>query len=255
MIDRTAETPLSEQKVLCFVPLHNAPNKHDVTGAFLPEAKKFVSLAAGGSEIVRFDNTLKFASRRNAVGKEIIKRHGKNFTSVAFFCHGWANGVQAGFTRRTAGKLGTLICDLVFAGRCVDSRGTVVVPLYCCSTGQDAEDRESEAAGTGATSFAHELATALSEKLPASYAPSRVVAHTTKGHTTRNPNVAIFDGEGRSGYLLQPDTSGKELKRWQRSWRKSLRGEVASLADLRFQFPYQVPSAVVWAVDIASGSM
>lgn len=252
MIDRTRERPLSEQKVLCFVPLHNAPNKHDVTGAFLPEAKKFVALAAEGSKIVRFDNTQTFAKRRKEVLKALKDPEGEDFTSVAFFCHGWANGIQAGFTRRTARKLAFAICYVVNKSLC--NQATLVVPLYCCSTGQDTQDREDEASGTGKTSFAQKLASELGDD-GCGYYDVRVVAHTTKGHTTRNPNVAIFDGEGRSGYLLQPDTSGKELKRWQRSWRKSLRGEVASLADLRFQFPYQVPSAVVWAVDVASGSM
>lgn len=215
---------LSESRVLAFVPKHNSHGKRDVTGAFLPEAKRFVAAAASGS-VVTIDNHLTFARRRRAVLAELGKpEHSANLDAVAFFCHGWISGVQLGFGMRSVRQLAEGL-------GWVAASDFLVVPLYCCSTGDDPEDDPLSAAGTGDGSFADKLRDNLCAE-PVAY--NRVVAHSTVAHTTRNPMVLFFDGMGTpdggvGGYAPVLPSSAN----WG-AWKRGLRGAT----DLRFRFPF-----------------
>jgi hypothetical protein len=224
--------PLSQHLVLAFVPKYNSDGKKDATGAFHPEATAFKALAQPGSTIYQFDNSKPMATRR----KEILNvldgytdDSVRQPTTVAFFCHGWADGIQAGFTRKTAGELAWAIS---LATENFDG----VVPLYCCSTGDDPQDVRSEAAGTGDNSFADKLRDALCAE-GENYC--RIVAHTTAAHTTKNPMVLFMDGMGSSsggvgGYMpVSPQSA-----HWA-AWKKALQK-----TDLRFRMPYMTPAEI-----------
>jgi hypothetical protein len=208
-------------KVLCIRPRHNTPGKKDVTGAFAPEADKFLNLHGTGG-VETFDNRKPMAARRREV-LELLK-DGVDFDAIAFFCHGWSNGIQAGFTRANVAQLAKAL------DKAWEPLGDARVVLYCCSTGADPEDSPVQAAGTGDNSFADRLRDAL---CALGDTACRVTAHDTVAHTTMNPHALFFDGMGSpvggaGGYY--PVAPGSPL--WPK-WRKALR-----TTDMRFEFPF-----------------
>ena len=217
---------ISDQRILAIVCLHNQKGKKDVTHAFLPEAKKLIKLGANGSVIVRVDNSKPFARRRREINR-ILNNYveaGEHFDSIAVFCHGWADGIQIGYTRRTVWQFAESIAALT------SNSSVATVPLYCCSTGDDKEDNSLAAAGTGDNSFADKLRDHMCKY---DLTLCRVMAHTTVAHTTKNPMVLFMDGMGTpdggvGGY--PPVAPGSE--NW-RAWKKALRD-----TNLRFRFPY-----------------
>lgn len=224
--------PLSDQVVLAFAPSTNLPGKKDVTGAFLPEARALIRLAGPRSELVRIDNTKPFATRRRQVLEAMRARQGQGFTSVAFFCHGFRNGIQLGFRSLLARQLAEAVLGVTH------SLEDVVVPLFCCSTGADAEGDPLGTPGAGENSFADRLRDAL---CTAGATHCRVMAHTTLGHTTRNPMVVFMDGMGTSSGGVggfAPVAPGSS--QWPR-WRRNLRD---SSSNLRLRMPYLTVEAI-----------
>lgn len=204
--------PLSGFRALIFIPEHNSHGKKDVTYAFKPEAEAFRDLCDHGSEIHTFDNRKGFKKRRDEVLAVMDER--ADFDTVAFFCHGWEKGIQAGFSKNTASRLAKAILDVT------NNNEQVIVPLFCCSTGEDPDDDPITAAGTGDDSFADRLRDALCRD----GAPDcRVMGHTTVAHTTSNPMVLFMDGMGsvHGGAGGYPPVSPKS-KLW-RPWKKALR--------------------------------
>lgn len=214
---------LFNEKVLAFVPRHNVEGKKDATGAFQPEARALIKLAAPGSEIVMFDNLKGLPTRRAEVMSAMRARVGLGFTSVTFFCHGWLDGIQAGFQRRHTSELAKEI-------RALCPSQNVIVPLFCCSTGDDPQDDPLTAAGTGDDSFADKLRDAL---CALNAVNCRVMGHTTVAHTTMNPMVLFMDGMGSAvgGAGGYPPVSPKSSL-WA-PWKKALR-----TTDLRFRMSY-----------------
>lgn len=227
-------SPLNKQRVLIFVPLHNSKGKKDVTGAFLPEAKKFVALAGKGSRIERFDNSKNLIARRSEVLQKMQLAKKQGFTSIAFFCHGWSNGIQAGFLRNHVALLAESIEEVVRRSDVAAYEETVTV-LFCCSTGDDPQDGPT-ASGTGDNSFADKTRDAL---CGVGIVNCRVVGHTTVAHTTMNPMVIFMDGMGVpsggvGGYHpVKPGSAD-----WAR-WKKALR-----TTDLRLRMPYMTPAEI-----------
>ncbi len=221
---------LTEQRVLAFAPAHNSHGKRDATAAFIPEANRLVK-AAGGGAVDLFDNRKPMARRRREVLAALALAKDQDFTSVAFLCHGWEDGIQAGFNRRTVGQLAKAIQDVV-------QHSFTTVPLLCCSTGDDPTDQWRTGAG-GDGSFADRLRDGLCDS-GAIYC--RVWAHTTKGHTTRNPNVMILDGlgtpEGGVGGQMVA-RAGTPL------FRKLKKALWAKRGDFRFRAPYMTRQAIM----------
>ncbi len=211
--------------VLCIRPRYNTPGKKDVTGAFAPEAEKFAKCHGNGT-ILDFDNRKPLAARRKEVMQLIdgtTESPYREFDAVAFFCHGWSNGIQAGFTRAN-------VATLVAAVQETSPFESVRVVLYCCSTGDDPQDSPKQAAGTGDNSFADKLRDTLCQE---GDEECHVVAHDTVAHTTMNPFALFFDGMGStSGGAggFYPVAPGSQL--WAK-WRKALR-----TTNLRFRFPF-----------------
>jgi hypothetical protein len=216
---------------LIITPSSNTSGKKDFTGAFQPESLAFKKMLATtgkfGVSIVQFDNTLPFEKRSKALYQQLVEEHSDD---LVFFCHGWSDGIQAGFRRKDIKKL-------VTAWGPNDNERAI---LYCCSTGSDPQD-DSEAApgqtredadfesGVGEGSFADTL---RDELCKAGAVDCRVVAHTTAGHTTQNPHVVFFEGLGShiggiGGMMPVPP----KHKLW-KTWVKALKG------DLRFRYPY-----------------
>jgi len=234
---------LENQKVLVFIPTHNAEGKKDVTYAFLPEAKEFIKLAKAGSELIQFDNSKPLPARRKFVGQCIESRINKGFTSVAFMCHGWLNGMQAGYTRQQAPELAGLIHKLVNSPPNV-VKTDVIVPLFCCSTGDDPQNDPITAAGTGDDSFADKLRDALCQ---VGQVNCRTMGHTTVAHTTKNPMVLFMDGMGvpDGGVGGYPPVSPKSAA-W-KLWRKALQK-----TSLRFRMPYMTAAEI--HAELSAGS-
>ena len=207
---------------IAFAPKYNSEGKHDATGAFHPEAKKFLEASGGDGEtkLYLFDNRKPMASRAEEIFDELLshKTQRRSIRCVAFFCHGYKRGIQAGF--RSSGKRAN-VEDLAIA--IADTSGIgVIVPLYCCSTAGSPK----KGAPGGDGGFADELRDALCRQGAVN---CRVDAHTTVAHTTKNPHVRRFEGRGSKVggiggmYLVTPGS-----KNWSK-WRRMLRGETRFL--------------------------
>jgi hypothetical protein len=112
-------------RTLIFRPIHNAAGRHDVTGAFQPEADSFRALHQGA--IAVFDNRKLMPDRAVDVLSVIEHYAGRDLQCVAFFCHGWRSGIQAGFTLADVDRLADALC------KCLIPTG--IIALYACSTG------------------------------------------------------------------------------------------------------------------------
>lgn len=215
-------TPIGS--VLCILPSHDTPGKRDMSGAFLPLAQKLLAMAPRGGELVRFDPRKPMARRRGDLLGSLDALPPRSFDSVAIFCHGWLDGIQAGFTRKTVGDLAGAIVKA--------TRGPApVVALYCCSTGDDPEDDPLSAAGTGEGSFADRLRDSLRDR---GAIGCSIWAHTTPAHATRNPYVIRFDGDALGGYpVVAP---GQPL--WG-AWKRALRD-----TDLHLRAPWMTNAEI-----------
>lgn len=213
---------------LIFLPDRNT-KKADFSGAFLPEAKLYRQyFSIPPQNVCQIDISKDFRERRKEV-IDFIHKQAKEDTvirSIAFFCHGLKNKIQLGFSTQTLHTLAEVM------GQYCDEE--VIVPIYACSTARNlnptiADDMEPNTVG-GDGGFAD----LLRDSLCANHMTyCRVMAHVTAGHTTTNPWVRFFDGDGNEeggngGYWVVEPKS--EL--WKK-WIKWLRTK-----DNRFRFPF-----------------
>lgn len=183
--------------VIAFATRYNEPGKRDATGAFQPRARAFCRMHGG--HFVLFDDSKPMRARGREIVDYLEQYAGRPLVSVAFFCHGWSRGIEAGFDLREGRGLSV---DVLAGAIAAKSGAGVIVPLFCCSTA----DSPHEAPG-GDGGFADELRDALCR---AGATNCRIDAHDRDGHTTRNPFVRRFEGEhspvgGAGGrYLVRP---------------------------------------------------
>jgi len=209
--------------------------KSDYTGAFKPEALAYKKKWDG--TIVTFDASASMANRKKQV-LDVITRAGELgvVDHFALFCHGWSDGIQAGFTRKNVSELAKALSNYTLYD--------VKFALYCCSTGADPQDDSMEAPGTpkvdngnpGDGSFADMLRDALCVK---GAVDCSVFAHRTAGHTTQNPNVILFNGDGcaAGGYGGVMPITPKNKKAWA-AWVKKLK------TPFRFEVPYMTVAEI-----------
>lgn len=208
--------------VLAIVPMSNSKGKKDVTGAFLPEARKWVDLHGGA--LARFDNAAAPAKRRADV-EAVLGGH-TGLRAVGFFCHGLSRSLQTGHGLSHVDALARVLTAATAPG--------AVVALYAC----DAADTPVKNAPGGDDGFADRLRDALILHDAEHWHGGHVDAHVTTGHTTTNPYLRRFDctlavpsevplGIVGGDWLVKP---GSGL--WT-AWRKALRN-----TDLRFRFPF-----------------
>lgn len=210
--------------IIAFAPKYNTAGRHDATGAFIPEATRFLEYHGQSKEgLTLVDNTAPSAKMRSVV-LSAIDRAPDRLSCVAFFCHGTKRGIQLGFDLKTVRDLASTI----YAA----ARADVIpftMPLYSCDTGRDTDsDRLDDMDMIGGDGgFADTL---RDELCRLGILPCRVDAHTTTGHTTRNPFVRRFPGivpeGGVGGYYIVPPRS----KLWSK-WGKAL------LTGFRFDYP------------------
>lgn len=245
---------MSEKRnIIVFAPSEDSPGKRDATGAFIPQAKAFCEHHEVPEEnLILIDNTKSKPWMRNKVIEHIlgadIPADEDPLDAVVFFCHGWKSGIQFGFSngKKDIDPLAKAIADRSIEVEMMEERlFTPVIPLYCCSTGRDA-DRESEddlEVFGGEGGFADSLRDGLC-RAGAIYC--RVLAHTTAGHTTQNPHVREFLGNGRSlggegGSYIIPKKNPKHF----RAWRKQLLED----SDFRFDFPFMTTEEIQLQID------
>lgn len=221
---------MSQTDVLVFAAAHNTPNKKDATGAFLPGAQKLCkALGVGQDGVVhRIDNTLPFIHRGRKVCDVLRSKPGRSI--VAFFCHGWSTGLQLGFRSSRAWRTKHDEVNWNRLVRYLAEVPSVSIPLYACSTGDGPDGEETpDAPGAGDDSFGDLLRDALCR---AGATRCRVVSHTTAGHSFHNPDVILFDGEGRpfggrGGAVLVPPTSCPERDAFRRLLRRDGKDGIA----------------------------
>lgn len=208
--------------VLALVPMSNSKGKKDVTGAFLPEAKRWLDLHGGA--LARFDNAAAPAKRRADV--EAILRGHSGLRAVGFFCHGLSRQLQTGHGISHVDALADALTSATLPG--------AVVALYAC----DAADTPVKNAPGGDDGFADRLRDALILRDAEHWQGGHVDAHVTTGHTTTNPYVRRFAcslavpsevplGIVGGEWLVKPGSAA-----WG-TWRRALRE-----TDLRFRFPF-----------------
>lgn len=156
-----------------------APDSGDQYKEFHREAAK--AAAHWGAEIKLFPAGLSAARRRDFVLTELAKPRAEKLERVAFLCHGYRRGIQAGFDL-------TNVASLADALRWDGPSCTV--SLYCCSTGKGPQEN-------GEGSFADALRDAL---VAVGMTGTWILTHTTPGHLARNPDVRMYRVEaGQKG--------------------------------------------------------
>lgn len=193
--------------------------KRDWSNAFLTEAQAFAKMV-GTVRMTQIDVSRPMARRRReSLDAVALARHklGGPLSGLAIFCHGWCDGIQIGWTRRTCGEVARVLADSCLR----DLR----VALYCCSTGST---------DTGAPGGDGGFADTLRDHLcRAGLVDCQVDAHDTPGHTTRNPRVRRFRGQGSptggqgGQWIVEPGRAPLWGK-----WVKALQS-----SDLRLRYP------------------
>lgn len=163
----------------------------DFKGAFEPESLTFMSLVPGKHTLIKFDASKGPLARRAYVFDELGKLKGLDYGGVAFFCHGWHNGIQAGIGNAQIPDFVNLVNAATKIG--TDARSVLHVPLYCCSTAAKGSVPEAASETGGDGGFADTMRDAFCQQ---GTPWVRVYAHTTAGHTTMNPQVRVFEGKG-----------------------------------------------------------
>ncbi len=217
--------------ILTIRPQFNTEGRRDASGAFIPQARAF--LRANQVPVVSdwelsFDNTATMA-RRMEVLKRNLARPRPSFHTAAFFCHGWKDGIQAGYRTKDVAELAETLAAAS------GSRLKRVV-LYACDTGRDndslREDDLRDVIG-GDGGFADSLRDAFRRRGDA----VTVYAHSKEGHCTQCPYVRVFEGDSdeKGGHFLVAPTE----RLWP-VWRRALAG-----TDLWARFPFMSREEVI----------
>jgi hypothetical protein len=221
--------------------MHNTKGRKDATGAFQPEAERFVMIhhgMVGTGDVRLFDNKKPDQYCRDFVLREIDRVNSLyppdedvRPMCIAFFCHGFKRGIQCGFKLQHVNELAAAMF------KACNERTDIIVPLYACDTGRDldADRRDDLEAFGGDGGFADSLRDALCR---AGAVDCEVLAHTTAGHASRNPNLRRYSGNGSvcggvGGHYIVPMKSPL----WKK-WRVALR------TDFRFKFPFMTDAEI-----------
>lgn len=206
---------------------HNTPGRNPETGRVWRDGDEFMSEAIAYKHfhdrnpmLLAIDNRLRPAERFQRVLHTMTPRDSieRRIDSLTVFCHGFKTGLQVGCDLSNLQEF----CEAL----AVASRPELTVTLYACSAGADADLDQADERATG-PGGAGGFADTLCDMLGSMNVLARVLAHTTRGHCTRNPYVREFSNELRHGgdWLVDPTEP-----LWPR-WRQALEGE------LRFRLP------------------
>jgi hypothetical protein len=164
---------------------------NDYSGAFEPEAIRYMKAVPGVHSLIKIDVSNGMPTRLKSLFAQLDALKGHGFSAVAVFCHGWNNGIQAGVRNANVPDFVRRLCGAIATG--TSSSDPLHVILYCCSTaaGKDSPESASEVGGDGG------FADILRDQFCVQGKPwVRVYAHTSRGHTTMNPQARMFEGKG-----------------------------------------------------------
>lgn len=207
------------ESYLCFAPQHNTKGRRDAD-EFKRQAKYFLQHHQQDPSMLHvINNKMTKAKMRQEVLDIIAENEG--IIGVFFFCHGYRTGIQFGFDVKTVDALAVAIRE---ATVCRD----VAVCFYSCDVARDADrNRQDDLADVmgGDGGFCDEMRDALC-RAGAIYC--HVDGHTTTGHTTRNPFVRRFRGDGSTtggvgGFYIVPRTNKKLWPKWRKALRTTFR--------------------------------
>lgn len=237
-VDDTADLG-PKKNILVLYSNTNKGKKKDATGAFIPEALAFRRFHdvpdenSFGLDLV----AVPMIARRSEVYRAIHEAsYQRPIDAIAFFGHGWPDGIQFGFEREHIDELAALLCR-----KCSKD---VKIVLYACLTAEnDKRDIKHKDVGPGSDGgFADELRDAMVRN---GLTQGWVDGHKSVGHTTWNPMLVRFlcedtsdldyDGEG-GAWLVAPRS--EFWKRWcreLRSPRGTLRYEFSLLSELEIK--------------------
>lgn len=167
---------------------------NDYKGAFEPEAIHYQRAVPGKHKLIKIDISKDMPARRNQLFTELLKAiddRQARYRAVAFFCHGWADGIQVGIRKPNIAELVKHLIACTHNGG--DERDLLHVMLFCCSTAAAPHSPEAESEVGGEGGFAD----IMRDQFCAQGKPwVKIFAHTSKGHTTMNPEARWFEGKG-----------------------------------------------------------
>jgi hypothetical protein len=214
-------------KALVFAPKHNAPGKKDASGAFIPEAKAFLRALSLDGAVKLFDNTLArpFDKRRSDCEQWLDES--SLLGIVAFFCHGWKDGIQAGWKKGSVHRLADTLRHA-----CAPNP---LILLYACDAGRDADNDRDDDVQTGPGGEGG-FADMLRDECRKAGLRATIYAHTKEGHCTWNPHVRVFLPDETAGGRWVVDPKSELWGAWVRALRHT---------DMRFRFPFLPPDDLV----------
>jgi len=221
-----------DKNILVLYSNKNSRGKHDATGAFIPEAKKFAKLHAVPKENVigmKLVGVPKWKRKERTLN--IIHNAGtyRDLDAIACFGHGWPNGIQFGLTRPDISTL----CALLKRKAAKDLK----IVLYACLAAEN-DVRDSKRVELGPATdggFADELRDQMVREC---IKYGWVDGHKTAGHTSWNPYLVRFRcdavmselcGAVGGAWLVQP---GSEY------WSKWISKLKVNAAGMRYRFPF-----------------
>lgn len=226
------------KKALVFAPKFNHQNV-DATGAFQPEAVKFCSANLLGTRPYFFNNSEmnSFESRRIDCERHFVAQ--SDVEVVAFFCHGWKNGIQAGWVRGTIHKLARSLQEV-----CVPEP-TII--LYACDTARDADQRQDDDLQPGPGGDGGFADMLRDDCVALGFRPT-IYAHAREGHTTWNPWTRVFRPDEAAGgsWVIDPHSElwPKWVKHLNPNAKVGGRFVTDKFNDFRFRFPFMTAEAI-----------
>lgn len=221
----------TDKNILVFYSNTNVRGRKDATGAFIPEAEAFARLHSIPKTNVigiKLPRVNKEQRRREVLNA--IKRHGHRdkIGAIAFFGHGWPNGIQFGFDRK---HIPELVVEMTRT--CTPD---VKVMLFACLAAENDSKIDNRKIGPGTDGgFCDRL---RDEMARYGLGEGRVDGHLTAGHTSWNPYLVrflctdVFDHEyGATGgaYVVAPRSQ---------LWRKWITALKNQKGGMRYRFPF-----------------
>lgn len=228
----------TDKNILVIYSNTNSRGKSDATGAFIPEMKAFAKIHDVPKENVvgiRCPRVNK-AKRRRQVYAAITKatRFGQ-LDAIAFFGHGWPQGIQFGFNR-------SHIPDLVWCMKDCCLPGVKVILFACLAAENDVKDKK--VTGLGPVTDGGFCDLLRDEMVRQEINRGWVDGHKTAGHTSWNPFLVRFlcedvddpeFGAVGGAWLVAPRS---EL--WKK-WIKALKNQKTGM---RYRFPFMSEMAI-----------
>jgi hypothetical protein len=229
-----------DKNILVIYSNTNVGKKKDATGAFIPEAEAFQRMHGIPDEnMVGVKCPRVPKHKRRAKVYKAIERVGKKRTidAIAFFGHGWPQGIQFGIGKGTIKDFCSLLGLSNDSGQpyCSDK---LIIVLYACLAAENNDKNDNRKIGPGTNGgFADELR----DELNRFGFSGHVDAHLTAGHTDWNPFLIRFVCESweddlcGGSWIIQPRSA-----LWKK-WVKLLK----SNTGFRLRFPFMKEEEIV----------